>query len=443
LKIYLLFLGYVFILFFLGYFIPRHEFLITLVFFGICFLFYFWICLNCRHSDFSILKGLLIAFFFRTILMVSVPSLSDDCYRYFFDGQLLNSGINPYLMTPSEIMNSKGPEVNDFLVLLFSKMNSQDYFSVYPPVHQFFFYIASFGGQSLFYNILILRLVIISFDFLNMYLLYKILFLLDKPISNMWWYAFNPLIILELTGNLHLEGIVLTGILTFIFFWINKKPMLAALGWSWAIGIKLTPLMLGPLFLFSWKKEKSTPFLIFSAILIALLFSPLLISDGSQKIWQSMRLFQSTFEFNGSIYNIVKWFSGFFVDYNPIAYVGPFLNLIAFLAIAFYCIKINVQNYEKLLLGIIHVYLIYLLTQNVVHPWYIIPAFGVSLLTNSKIFLIWTGLVFLSYHAYSNEDYTESAFLIGVEYSILLVVILFELFYVPKPIINITSSDKK
>jgi hypothetical protein len=205
--------------------------------------------------------------------------------------------------------------------------------------------------------------------------------------------------------------------------------MFAALGWSWAIGIKLTPLMLGLLFLFSWKKNKSIPFLFFSALILALLFSPLMISDGIQKFWQSVRLFQSTFEFNGSLYNIVKWISGFVINYNPIAYVGPSLNLVAFLAIVFYSTKIQVQDYEKLLLGIVHIYLIYLLAQNVVHPWYIIPAFGVSILTKSRIFLVWTGLVFLSYNAYSNPEVKESILLLWLEYGILLIFIAKEIFF--------------
>lgn len=426
-KIYIYFIVYSLLLFLLGYWIPREEFFLTSLFFGICFLLYLFICLDFEFRQFSLKRGLLLALLLRLVLILSIPVLSDDFYRYFFDGQLLKFGLNPFLSTPHEISNSLDFGPKPYWDYLYEKMNSPHYYSIYPPLHQLFFFLASVTGENLLINIVFLRSFIIGFDFLNIYLLYRILILVNQPISKIWIYAFNPLIILELTGNLHFEGIVLTGILASIFFWIKKKPLQSAFGWSWAIGIKLTPLMLGPLFLLSWKKDKWIAFLFFSALMIGLIFSPLLIADGIQNFWQSARLFQSSFEFNGSIYNVVKWVSGFFVGYNPIAYVGPSLNLLAFFAIVFYSSKIEIQNSEKLLMGIVHIYLIYLLSQNVVHPWYIIPAFGVSVLTKSKIFLVWTGLVFLSYNAYSDPEVKESVILLFVEYGILLIFILKEI----------------
>ena len=430
-KIYICFGFYALLLLFLGYFIPRQEFLLTFLLFGACFFSYLFICLNTQFRKLSLKRGLMFAFLLRLIILFSFPSLSNDFYRYFFDGQLLKMGLNPFLSTPNEIFNSLGMQGKPYWELLVEKMNSPDYFSIYPPLHQSFFFIASLGGKNLLLNIILLRVSIIAFDFLNMFLFYKILMLINQPISKIWWYAFNPLIILELTGNLHFEGMVLTGILTAIYFWIKHKPGLSALGWSWAIGIKLTPLMLGPLLIGSWKKGKAFPFLFFSGIYISLLLSPLFFSGGIQKFWLSIRLFQSTFEFNGSIYNIVKWLSGFFYSYNPIADVGPALNFVAFVAIVFYSLKIKGADYEKLLIGIVNIYLIYLLFQNVVHPWYIIPAFGVSILTKSKIFLAWTGLIFLSYNAYSNPEVKESVFLLVIEYGVLLIFILKEFRFKP------------
>jgi alpha-1,6-mannosyltransferase len=152
------------------------------------------------------------------------------------------------------------------------------------------------------------------------------------------------------------------------------------------IGIKLTPLMLGPWLVLSWQKNKVLPFLGFSCIFIILLFAPLFYSNGIQNFWSSIRLFQSTFEFNASFYYIVNSVYGFFIGYNPIAYVGPTLNFIAFFGIVFYCVKNKGQDIERVLIGIVHIYLIYLLSQDVVHSWYIIPAFGVSILTKSNFF---------------------------------------------------------
>ena len=416
-------------IFFFGYFIPREEFVLSISLFGFSFLFYYLICFDGRFWKFSISRGFLFAFILRMVLILSIPALSDDFYRYIFDGQLIKMGLNPYLLTPSELMNSMGTFENSFLVMLYAKMNSPEYFSIYPPLHQIFFFVASLGGENLIMNILILRIIIIAFDFLNMFLIYKILIQLDQPIYKVWLYAFNPLVILELTGNLHFEGLVLSGILCLIYFWTKKKPGLSALSWSFSIGIKLTPLMLGPFLLVSQKKDKVLQFILLSAISISVFLIPLFVSNGIENFWQSFRLFQSTFEFNASLYYLIRWLSGFFIDYNPIASVGPALNFAALVSILFYSLKFKGEDYKKVCIGIVHIYLIYLLTQNVVHPWYIIPAFGVSLLTRSKIFLVWTGLVFLSYFAYSNQDFKESPILLILEYSVLFIFILVEIFF--------------
>jgi hypothetical protein len=415
----------------LGYWIPREEFWLTLFFYASCFLSYFLINSNLFEKGFSIRYGMQWALVLRVTLILAIPALSDDFYRYIFDGHLLRMGINPYSMSPSEILPMLGKTSGSYFHFLFDNLNSPNYFSIYPPLHQVFFYLASLGGESLLKNIIILRIFILLFDFLNIYLLQKILILLKKPISGIWLYAFNPLVIIELTGNLHFEGLVLTGILCLVYFWISKRKGLAALGWSFAIGLKLTPLILGPTLLFGSKRNKAFSFFLFSSFFISAFLFPLIFSNGFQKFWQSFRLFQSTFEFNASLYYLTIWISGFFIDYNPIAYVGPTLSFVAFVSIVFFSLVYRVKDNEKLCLGIVYVYLIYLLLQNVVHPWYIIPAFGVSVLTGSRIFWVWTGLVFLSYNTYSNENFDESGVLLIVEYGILFVFIFKEIFFRP------------
>jgi hypothetical protein len=427
LKINFLFFIYLGTIATLGSFIPRADFSLVFILFFLSFSIYFVICKSSNICDFSIRKGLFFTLLLRASLIFSIPALSDDFYRYLFDGHLLSIGANPFLSTPTVIVNEMNGQVPFFISMLYNNMNSPDYYSIYPPLHQVPFYIASFGGQSLLKNILILRFIIVAFDLLNIFLLSRILSLLNQPISKIWLYAFNPLIILELTGNLHFEGMVLTGILTMIYFFIKKRPGLSALGFSFAVGIKLTPLMIGPLLVLNWKKKKAISFVFFSGLVISTLLAPLFVSDGIQKFWISIRLFQSNFEFNASVYYLIKWFSGFFISYNPIAYVGPILNFAAFLTIVIYSAKNKGKDIEKLLIGIVHIYLIYLLSQIVVHPWYIIPAFGVSVLTNSKVFLAWTGLVFLSYYAYSHPVVKESTILLLVEYGILLIFILKEI----------------
>ena len=62
------------------------------------------------------------------------PSLSDDAYRYVWDGQVQAHGINPYQYVPQD------PAL-EFLQdgALYDHLNSPAFYSVYPPVSQLIF----------------------------------------------------------------------------------------------------------------------------------------------------------------------------------------------------------------------------------------------------------------------------------------------------------------
>ena len=42
----------------------------------------------------------------RIILLFAFPNLSDDIYRFVWDGSLIGLGINPYGSMPSDLINS-------------------------------------------------------------------------------------------------------------------------------------------------------------------------------------------------------------------------------------------------------------------------------------------------------------------------------------------------
>jgi alpha-1,6-mannosyltransferase len=404
----------------ISYFLPRSSFIWQLSLYGLAFITY-WIVYDFSKSGMiSLPFGLGLAFLIRLTLLFAVPTLSDDFYRFIFDGQLIQSGISPYRYLPDVAISQLDIQQSLYWKSLMEGMNSRLYYSIYPPLHQFFFWLSALAGENLFGNILILRLVILFFEGINLFLLIKIIRDWDLPESKLWLYAFNPLVILELSGNLHFEGIVLTGLLVTVYFFGRKKLALSILGWVWAAGVKLTPLMVGPLLLKSWDKNKRWKFLWVSSAFLFLFFWPLLLGDSLGNYWQSFRLYQSKFEFNASIYYLIRWLSGFFIDYNPIVYVGPFLNWFVLLIILTISYFKKIEKPGELVQAMVWIYLIYLLLQTVIHPWYIIPAFGISVLTKNRVFLVWTGLVFLSYSAYANEPIVvENQLLLLLEYMVL------------------------
>lgn len=405
----------------MGYWFPRTAFPQLLSLYVIAFGCYLYLVAIHKKEGFSPILVLVLAMGLRLLLLGSMPVLSDDFYRYLFDGQLLASGINPYQEVPALLPNL--PD-NAYWGTLLEKMNSGGYYSLYPPLHQFFFWLAALAGENIFLNVLVLRVCLLIVEGINLWLMQKLLFQWRLPAHQISWYAFNPLVIIELTGNLHFEGIVLTGLLITVYFYGRNKSLATGLSWAWAIGVKLNPLILAPVWIRFWDSKNFWKFSLTAAAFVLLFLSPIVLLDGTRNFYQSFRLYQSTFEFNASIYYLIREGSSFFIDYNPIAHVGPALQLFAVICLLAMGLYQRTFTKEALVSKMVWMYLVFLLLQTTVHPWYLIPALGLSVLTRNRSFVVWSAVVFLSYHAYALPGFEEHLWLTALEYIFLAFAVL-------------------
>ena len=179
--------------------------------------------------------------------------------------------------------------------------------------------------------VMVLRVLIMLADVGILYFGKKILEKLNLPIKNIFWFFLNPFIIIELTGNLHFEGVML-------FFFIWALYLLFKGKWFWAavligisISVKLIPLLFLPLFLkyflsekasvlFNWKRLLKFYFAIGVTILVS--FLPFLSSDFIQNYTSTIALWFQNFEFNASVYYIIRWIGFQVVGWNIIETVG-------------------------------------------------------------------------------------------------------------------------
>ena len=86
-----------------------------------------------RRPQGSVGFVLLAALIFRLTMWWSPPTLSDDIYRYIWDGRVQLAGINPYQYAPA------APEVAPLRDALHAKINHPEIPTVYPPLSQLFF----------------------------------------------------------------------------------------------------------------------------------------------------------------------------------------------------------------------------------------------------------------------------------------------------------------
>lgn len=416
-------------LYLIAYGVPREEFGYLIAYFSIAFFILLIFYFKFETLGLSIRLVILAAFGLRIILLFSTPQLSDDYFRYFFDGHLIGAGINPYLYWPSTSVEMLPNQLEELSEELYSGMNSKEYYTIYPPLHQALFFMATYFSQSVQESLIQLRWILIFFDLLNILLLSKIMRAFGFGLKGLVLYAFNPLVILELTGNLHFEGIVLTFLLATVFFIKRNNLKYAAIAWGLAVGLKLVPLILAPLWFFGLQKSSRFRFFLTSGTVIAVLFLPFLNFSALGNFLQSFMLFQRKFEFNASLYYMVREVGMWIVGYNPIGYVAPGMSFIAVALIFVIAYRSMAKTPDNWVVSMVWIYMAYLLFQPVVHPWYIIPVLGLGVLTKEWIPIIWSGLIIFSYAAYQNSPAKEQPLFLLLQYGPLYLYIGYRLWH--------------
>lgn len=405
------------LLIWLGYWGSRDSFIAIFLVYSLLFGLLYGLFSYSNFRDRQVVGWLVFSMLMRILLLAAVPQLSDDYFRFIWDGNLLLSGINPYQYTPAEILPALLLHDPHFFQSLFDNLNSPDYFSVYPPTNQLIFGLASWVGVGdIFYSIIALRLVLIVFECGVLILMWKIAKLIQIEPKQVLLYALNPLVILEITGNLHFEGMMLFFLMLGFYGLLRNKKMFGV-WYGMAIAMKLTPLILGPLWISYLRKKQLYLFIALAGISVIILFLPLL--GMLPNFLESIRLYYGKFEFNAGIYYLTRFIAMWWIPYNPIAYISPILTGIAGIFIGWIAWK---KPLNGLFSNAALTYLVYLLLHTVVHPWYLIVPLGISVFTPYRLFPVWSFVIFLSYSSYIYPETNESAILLLLQYGTIAVV---------------------
>ncbi len=397
-----------------------------------------------------------LGFALRAIWLFVPPLLSDDWYRYLWDGLVAFRGANPFDALPSQ-MPAFAPD-------LLAGMNSPDYYTVYPPAAQGLFRLAAeLGGGHIPTSLQALRGMFLAFDGLALFLLWR----LTRGGKAVLVYALAPLAIAETAGNVHLEGVSIAGVLLAVWAWqeglrrsqapttaplkVDREPQQAdaqpGAAWLWyglglvgfwlAVATKLTPLMLLPLFpaLLGWKRGLALGTA--SVALLVLSFLPFWNADMLPHLSSSLDLYYRRFEFNGGLYAAARWLSIQCTGYNRIDVVGPMLGLvstIAMLLVAVYAwVKARPGHAAGFLAAAFGMVAIHQLTATIVHPWYLLPLLAYSCFSRWRFGLFWAALVPVTYMAYQHNGFHHPHAWTALEYGMVWAVLLAEALWSRKP----------
>jgi len=373
----------------------------------------------------------------RLLFLISTPNLSQDFYRFIWDGRMILAGFNPYLFTPESFIIKDIIPIHQALEL-YNGMGvlNGSHFTNYPPLNQLCFVIAGLiSGKSILGSVVVMRLIIISADLGTLYFGKKLLQKLNIPIHHIFWYILNPFIIIELSGNLHFEGVMIFFLVLTIYLLHLNKWKLAALALACSVSVKLIPLIFLPLLLkhLHWKKSVVFYMIVFAAT--ALTFLPFVTIEFITNYYETVGLWFQRFEFNASLYYIARAIGYTIRGYNEIAIIGkiiPFIVVLFVLGITFF--RRNKSTID-LISSMLFVLSFYYFTATTVHPWYVASLLILSVFTKYKFPLIWSFIGILSYLAYTNADNTENLWIIGLEYTVIYGVLFWDIFINKKTMI--------
>jgi hypothetical protein len=418
--------------------IPRHHTLELFSLFVFVFVTYAVILKFDRENVHFWVLG---SFGCRMLLFFHLPNLSDDFYRFIWDGRLWLNGMHPFTKLPSEFLSMNLTGIDQSL---FDKLNSKNYFTIYPPVAQGIFMLSAKFSNSMEGSVLAMRVLILLAEAGSIYLLFKIIAVHKLPKENVLLYALNPLVIVELTGNLHFEAFMIFFLLLSFFWFTDDKLVLASVAFALAIGVKLVPIIFLPIFIFIMPWRKSITFYFSIVMICVLLFIPMYNQQVIDGFSQSLNLYFQKFEFNASLYYLVREYGFWKYGYNTIQTTGLKMAVWCSVVIMIFILFQNFALLKKikgqwsivntpltidyrLLTTYLFILTIYFTFATTVHPWYITTLVALSTLSNYRYAVLWSGLILMTYSGYSVSNYSENLWLAIVEYLLVFAYLSYEI----------------
>ena len=223
----------------------------------------------------------LFALLFRLVLLPSRPTLSDDMYRYVWDGRVQAHRISPYRYPPKA---EELAELRQGDKAVWRYVNRKEYVTVYPPGAE-----AAYAGiwRVVRDSVTGFKAVFVLAELLGGALLLQLLKHFGQPPERGLIYLWSPLLVFEVAHAGHVDGLMLP--LLVAAFWARAKDR------HWLVGaclgaatlVKLFPGLLLPALLplhrpWSWKGLRAPlKTLVAFGGVIALGYLPYLAGGGS------------------------------------------------------------------------------------------------------------------------------------------------------------------
>jgi hypothetical protein len=311
---------------------------------------------------------LLAAVAVRALLLLTDPTLSDDLFRYLWEGRVVLSGDNPFLYPPSDPHWAFA--ATDWIHL---RVNHAEVSTIYPPVALWSFALVS----GIHYAPIAAQAFAAIVDVLLVGVLHDTLVARNRSTDAAWLYALHPLGAVEAASNGHLEALGLLFSVLAMRAWERGRP-----GVLWALlggGTKLLPFAMVPSLS---RSRRAWIELAVGALALALLTAPF-VGAGATLV-RGFTTYAQHWSFNASLFAILEWV---FPEHARSIGIG-----VAALVATGAIVRLRDPARVALWCGGTFV-----LLSPTVHPWYVLWAWVPALVVGVRSWTVLASLVPLSY----------------------------------------------
>lgn len=178
------------------------------------------------------------AVLFNAILLPTKPTLSDDMFRYVWDGRVQAHGLSPYQSPPD------APELIDLRrgdVAVWRNINRPSVVTVYPPGAQLAYAVIwHIVGDS----VIGFKAIFVLAELIGAWLLLRLIRFFHQPPARILIYLWSPLLIFEVAHAGHVDGLLLPVLCLAFYARATNRHRLLGVSLGLATSIKLFPALL-------------------------------------------------------------------------------------------------------------------------------------------------------------------------------------------------------
>jgi len=305
---------------------------------------------------------------FRLTLVGLTPTLSDDIYRYLWDGRVQLAGIDPYRYAPNDAALAwlRTDE--------WQRLNHPDIPTVYPPLMQGAFRLAAWLSPT----VLMQKAVFVICDLL---LVGVLPFLLVRwgisPLMSLI-YAWHPLVVIEVAGSGHNDVLGALCLVVGLSLWHQHRRAVGTMVLALGFLAKFVTVLLWPFYLIKARRL----LIVFVAVVVLGGWSCVSSPHFTPGLWHYAR----PWEFNSFLYSVLLA-----VLHDPflVRLLGGLIVLGAGFVLA--------RRTDDLVAYTVTLLQLSLVFAPVVEPWYLLWVIPLWCVRFSWIWVIWSGLTMLSY----------------------------------------------